>query len=431
MRDRGTRMGVICFVVLLLVSQEGWGQSRFETQVKTITVVDANGVPVPDARVYQGASLVWDSQAQAVRLTEDAPWQRTAADGAFSFEFVRQGAGRPYFVTDAALERMGCLFIARKDPNETYTVQLEEPAHIKGVIRSGDVPLSDVHVKLYYYVPEKALYPLLSADYNLQSPGPEVTLDLLCPAGCDLILHIEPEGLALRKYQKDREIAPLKPGQVLDIGSIELHATSGFRAFGKPATELHVSEWVKGEPVTLAELKGKVVLLDFWGLWCGPCRKAMPKLVELHEKYARDGLEIIALHDASQSKASLLGENRQYLDLSDIPFRVAIDAAPHEGPEAQLVGQGKTIEAYGVTGFPTLLLIDKDGQVQTGQANEERLYLLLYGRPIPKPTFVGRMIAAHRGLFVKLGVATGLILLLGLVLGALRLRQSRIEVRGS
>jgi len=381
-------------------------------------------------RAYRGECLVWDSRARTMRLTEDAPWQRTDVDGAFSFEFVRQGSGRPYFITDASFERMACLYIARKDPNESYTVQLEKPARVKGVIRSSKVPLSNVHVKLYYQT-ERSLHPLLLADYNIESPVHELMLDLLCPAGCDLNLQIEPEGAALTKYQRDREIAPLKPGQVLDIGTIELHSTSGFKAFGKPATELHIGEWVKGEPVTLAELKGKVVLLDFWGLWCGPCRKAMPKLAELHEKYARDGLVIIAIHDASQSKASLLDEQQQYLDLSDVPFRVAIDATP-EGGEAQLLGKGKTISAYDVSSFPTLFFIDKHGQVHTAQADEEQLHLLLYGRPMYKPTtFLGRMIAAKRGLFVRIATGGGLILLLGLVFGALRLRKSRIEVRRS
>ena len=429
MCDRGTPVGVICCAVLALTSLTVWGRVPFETQVKTVTVVDANGVPVPDARVYRGECLVWDRGAQTVRLKDGAPWQRTDADGAISFEFVRQGSGRPYLITDDALERMGCLFIARKDPNESYTVQLEKPARIKGVIRSSEVPFSDVRVRLDYRT-GRSLHPLLLADYNFDTPVHEVSLGLLCPAGCDLNLCVKPEGPALRKYQNDREIAPLKPGQVLDVGSIELRPISGFKGVGKPATELHVAEWVKGEPVTLAELKGKVVLLDFWGLWCSPCRKAMPKLAELHEKYARDGLVIIALHDASLSKAALLDEKQQSLDLSDIPFRVAIDTLPpQESGQTELRGKGKTIEAYGVTSFPTLLLIDKDGGVQTGRANEEQLYLLLYGRSMPKPTFVGRMIAAHRGLFVKVGVATGLILLLGIVLGALRLRQARIGVR--
>jgi thiol-disulfide isomerase/thioredoxin len=422
------RIGIMGLAVLSLTTVAARGQGRFETQVKTITVVDPNGVPVRDARVYAGECLVWDSQAQTVRLTDEKPWQRTDADGTISFEFVRQGSGRSYFITDAAFEHMACLYIARKDPNETHTLQLEKPAHIKGVIKSSEVTLSDVHVKLYQQT-NKGLCPLLSADYNPQSPAHEITLDLLCPAGCNLNLDIESESPALRKYQRRQEIAPLEPGQVLDIGAIELWTISGYKALGQPAAELQVGEWAKGEPVTLAGLKGKVVLLDFWGVWCGPCRKAMPKLVELHKKYARDGLEIIAIHDASQDQDSLLRGDWNGLDLLDIPFRMAIDAAP-PSEATNLVGQGRTIDAYGINTFPTLILIDQNGQV-AAQASEEQIHLLLYGRPMRKSTTaLGRMLAAHHTLFVRIVVATGLILLLGLVFGALRLRKSRLDLLG-
>jgi len=429
MRDRGTRIGVVGLAVLALAAQMVRGQGRFETQIKTVTVVDANGVAVSDARAYRGECLRWDDQAQAVRPIAQAPWRRTDANGAFSFEFVRQGGGRSYFVTDPSFGRMACFFIARKDPNESHTIRLEEPARIRGVIKSKDVALPDIRVKLHYQV-GRTLFPLLAADYHFDTPAHELAFDLLCPAGCGLNLQIEPKGAAFTKHQRNREIAALQPGEVLDIGSIELIAVSGHKVLGRPAPELAVGEWVKGEPVTLAELKGKVVLLDFWGLWCGPCRKAMPKLVELHEKYARDGLVVIAMHDASLSGASLLDENQQSLDLSGIPFRVATDAAPEGIGGADLRGKGKTIDAYGVKSFPTLLLIDQEGKIHTAPASEEQLYLLLYGRPMPKPTtLVGRMIAAHPLLFRRIAIGCGLILILAIVLGALWLRKSRIEVR--
>lgn len=56
---------------------------------------------------------------------------------------------------------------------------------------------------------------------------------------------------------------------------------------GKTPPKLEVEDWVntEGKALKLADLEGKVVVLDFWGVWCGPCRDAMPHLKELYEKH--------------------------------------------------------------------------------------------------------------------------------------------------
>jgi thiol-disulfide isomerase/thioredoxin len=420
------RAFTICSVFLSLVCEAGRGEGQFETQIKTVTVVDANGVPVPDAHVYRDECLVWDNQAKTARLTEETPWQHTNAKGTFSFEFVRRGAGSLHFVTDASFSRMGSLFITRKDPNESYTVRLEKLARIRGAIRSADAAFSNVHVELLFDS-KKDLFPFFSADYRLDASTHELAFDIPCPAGCNLSLRIEGREPAFKAYQGGyRDITALKPGQTFDIGTIELHGTSGFKTFGKPAPELQVAEWVKGKPVTLAELKGKVVLLDFWGLWCGPCRRALPGLTELHRKYAGDGLVIIAVHDASQTGASLLEKSRGLLDLSNLPFRIAVDS-PLEGAVASETanGTGRTIAAYGITAFPTGLIINKEGQVEdTQSATEDHIYFLLHGRHMPSPTMFSRLLAGNQRLLATIIAAGSLILVLAMIWGVLRLRRS-------
>jgi thiol-disulfide isomerase/thioredoxin len=140
---------------------------------------------------------------------------------------------------------------------------------------------------------------------------------------------------------------------------------------GKPAPELaKIKGWKNGEPTTLAALKGKVVILDFWGYWCGPCVHSMPELMALHDKYNDKGLVIVAVHDDSAESIADMDHRLEKARSEiwggrDLPFLVALDG----GGETQVEGRkgkasGATTAAYGINSFPTTVLIDRDGIVQ-------------------------------------------------------------------
>ncbi len=157
----------------------------------------------------------------------------------------------------------------------------------------------------------------------------------------------------------------------------DLPPTRLARITGGPAPELSgVRAWRGGEPVTLADLHGKVVILDFWGYWCGPCVAGMPKLVELHDKYKDRGLVIIAVHDdTGESVEEVLSQCEKVRDESwggrELPFRLALDGggmSPIEGTD--LKTRGLSTAAYGVRSFPTTVLIDRSGTV-VGRLNAE------------------------------------------------------------
>jgi len=103
---------------------------------------------------------------------------------------------------------------------------------------------------------------------------------------------------------------------------------------------------LNGKPLSLAEAKGKVVLLNFWATWCGPCRAEIADLVELQKQYA-DKLEIIALA-TEEDDADLV---RRFVVKSGINYRVGM--APDE-----------VVQKYGgINALPTSFVIDTQGRV--------------------------------------------------------------------
>jgi cytochrome c biogenesis protein CcmG/thiol:disulfide interchange protein DsbE len=111
-----------------------------------------------------------------------------------------------------------------------------------------------------------------------------------------------------------------------------------------PAIELREAG---GEPVRLSDFKGKVVLIDFWASWCGPCRSSFPMLDALYRQRHRDGLEVLAIN---------VDEERQQAE-------EFLERRPHEMP-VFFDPQGHTPEAFRVEGMPSSYLVDRRGRIR-------------------------------------------------------------------
>lgn len=115
---------------------------------------------------------------------------------------------------------------------------------------------------------------------------------------------------------------------------------------GKAAPVLSVKDWMNtgGKALKLSKLKGKVVVLDFWGVWCGPCRESVPHLNKLHEKYKDKGLVIIGVHSKAEAK-----KMADFAKKNGIKYPIVID------------DNDQTRKKYAVDSNPDYYIIDRAG----------------------------------------------------------------------
>ncbi|HEV2881823.1 MAG TPA: TlpA disulfide reductase family protein [Pyrinomonadaceae bacterium] len=132
-----------------------------------------------------------------------------------------------------------------------------------------------------------------------------------------------------------------------------------FRTGARLAPEITVKDWIDQKPVTLAALRGRVVLLDFWALWCTPCHAALPHIAEWQEKYEKRGLSVVALTEYRNTvngrrvrTPQEVGELRNFKRGARLPFGFAV------------ADTTATADAYGVTTIPVAVLIDRRGVVR-------------------------------------------------------------------
>jgi peroxiredoxin len=117
---------------------------------------------------------------------------------------------------------------------------------------------------------------------------------------------------------------------------------------GELAPEISLPD-AKGNIVSLSSFKGKVVLLDFWASWCGPCRESIPSVVKLYNKYKAKGFEVVAV--SIDSKRSQWVKAVKYFKMN---YTSLLD------PKGW---QADVISSYNIEGIPATYLLDKEGKV--------------------------------------------------------------------
>lgn len=130
------------------------------------------------------------------------------------------------------------------------------------------------------------------------------------------------------------------------------------RFLNKPAPAFKVYRVDDNKPLTLADLKGEVVVIDFWATWCGPCRRAIPQLNALHKELGAKGVTVIGLSDEERPKL------QKFLGGNEVAYSLVYDVDRAANRE------------YMVSALPTLFVIDHKGvvrDVHIGAGNFEEL----------------------------------------------------------
>ncbi|MFZ9879787.1 MAG: TlpA family protein disulfide reductase [Phycisphaerales bacterium] len=165
-------------------------------------------------------------------------------------------------------------------------------------------------------------------EYTAMKVNPEFPVDLFSTTA--------PEGF------KETEPPQGMPGMPAEMPALKIKE-------GDAAPDFALKD-LAGAEVTLASLKGKVVLLDFWATWCGPCKMAMPTIQKLHDEYKDKGVVVLGVNTWEQQPDAA----KKYMEQKKFTYGC-------------LLSGDALAEAYGVPGIPALVVIGKDGKVAVAE----------------------------------------------------------------
>ncbi len=117
---------------------------------------------------------------------------------------------------------------------------------------------------------------------------------------------------------------------------------------GQPAPPL-AGKTIDGDPISLAELRGQVVLVNVWATWCKPCTKELPELAKLHREHAAEGFSVLGV---SVDKRQMLQKVRADVLRYELGYPTLFD------PES------RAVMPWQVQGYPTSVLVGRDGTIR-------------------------------------------------------------------
>ena len=141
-------------------------------------------------------------------------------------------------------------------------------------------------------------------------------------------------------------------GILVVVAAVALFRQPAQGRVGIPAPEIASQVWLNSEPKRMADLRGKVVLVEFWTFGCRNCRNVEPYVKDWHRKYADKGLFVIGVHSPEFDYERNLENVKRHIRKNDIRYAVPID------------NDFSTWDRYGNRYWPAFYLIDKQGIIR-------------------------------------------------------------------
>ncbi len=156
----------------------------------------------------------------------------------------------------------------------------------------------------------------------------------------------------------NRWVSKFRIFAIFALVSTVLYFSSLSFAKNIPAPEIVSPTWINSEPLKMEELRGKVVMVEFWTFGCWNCRNIEPYVKEWHKKYEKDGLVVIAVHSPEFDHEKEIDKVKDYVKDNNISYAVPID------------NDFKNWREYRNRYWPTLYVIDKKGTIQYTRIGE-------------------------------------------------------------